>query len=51
MAKIPLLAVMIVEFGLVIGSAVGGSEKRGLAVGHRNFLCDDLKTFPGVSWW
>ena len=52
MAKIPLLVAMIAEFGLVVaGSAVGESEKRGLAVGHHNFLCDDLKTFPGVRWW
>ena len=54
MAKIPLLVALIAGFVVRTGTVAMvtvGSEKRGLAVGHHHFLCDDLKAFPGVRWW
>ena len=42
-----ILLLMTVTGGAVFAS----SGKKGLAVGHHDFLCDDLKAFPGLNWW
>ena len=53
MAMFSLCTGVVVLYLIVLCGAgvVAGSEKRGVAVGHSDFLCDDLDALHQLSWW
>ena len=52
MATFSLCTDIVLYLIVLCGAAVvAGSEKRGVAVGHSDFLCDDLGALQQLSWW
>ena len=47
----PTDVVVLYLIGLFAAGVIAGSEKRGVAVGHSDFLCDDLDALQQLSWW